>query len=289
LEERQNLKAVLNQLVRLIDRLRQSNPLSRQRLRGIGLTIQGTLNLDGVIICAPFLGWQGVDLRRYLQPHLDLPLFVDNDANAAALAQVYLGNAMPTHSLLYLLINKGMGAGIVINNRVFRGAYGTAGEVGAWLTEPICNAVDGMSNQPRDLGLSVGREALMRHYRERGGTASDIGELVEHLAQAEPLARMLIGEWAQVLGWGIINLVNAFNPERIVIGGSLTALIPYVKDQLDAMLRHYVPGDGADGFFSNPNARFEVSAFGEDAAAIGGAVLAYQSLFQVPDLVLLKG
>jgi predicted NBD/HSP70 family sugar kinase len=50
-----------------------------------------------MVVSAPFIGWQGVDLRSYLQPHLDLPLFVDNDANAAALAEVYLGNAIQNH------------------------------------------------------------------------------------------------------------------------------------------------------------------------------------------------
>ena len=258
-------------------------------MRGIGLTIEGTLNLDGVVICCSFLDWEGVDLRRYLQPSLDLPLFVDNDANAAALAQMYLGNGIQTHSLLYLLINKGIGAGIVINNRVFRGAYGTAGEIGAWLTEQICSAVNDHRNQPKDLGLLVGREKLLSRYRKQGGTASDIVELVEHLAQAQPLAKAIVSEWAQTLGWGLINLVNVLNPERIVIGGALTALIPYVKDQLNTMLRDYIPGDGKNGFFRNPKACFEISTFGEDAAALGGAVLAYQSLFRVPDLVLLQG
>lgn len=78
---------VLPQLMRLIDQVRQANPSCDSRLRGIGLSIQGVLNLDGVVIRAPFFNWSGVDLRRYLQPHLDLPLFVDNDANAAALCQ----------------------------------------------------------------------------------------------------------------------------------------------------------------------------------------------------------
>ncbi len=285
--ERDNPQIVLNQLVKLINCLRQSNPLSQQRLRSIGLTIQGTLSLDGVVISAPFLGWEGVDLRRYLQPYINLPLFVDNDANAAALAEVYLGNAIQTHSLLYLLINKGMGAGIVINNRVFRGAYGTAGEVGAWLVKQISGTVNNTKIQPADFGLSVGIEQLFSNYHSRGGTASDIGELAEHLAKSELLAKTVMDEWTEGLGWGLVNLVNLLNPERIVIGGPLIPLLPYVKNHLDNMLRVYVPGDGKNGFFSNPKASFDISTFGEYTSALGGAVLAYQSLFRVPDLVLL--
>lgn len=122
---------VLRLLVQSIEQLRQAEPARDSCLRGVGLSIQGVLNLDGVVIRAPFLDWSGVDLRHYLQPQLDLPLFVDNDANAAALAEVYLGNVMQSSSLLYILINNGIGSGIVIHNRVFRGAYGTAGEISA--------------------------------------------------------------------------------------------------------------------------------------------------------------
>lgn len=279
---------IFNQLVQLIDRVRQSNPLSQHRLRGVGLTVQGTLNLGSTVICAPFLGWHGVDLRRYLQLRINLPLFVDNDANAAALAEVYLGRAMQISHLLYLLINRGMGAGIVVNNQVFRGAYGTAGEIGSVSIEPYRSTRDD-SSQQRDLGTSVGKETLLRRYRERGGKASDVNDLVAHLVLADPLTQAVVFEWAEILGWAIINLVNILNPEQIVIGGPLSALLPYVKNQLDAMLRDCVPGDGSNGFFSNPNSRLEASTFGEDASAVGGAVLVYQSLFQVPDLVLLQG
>jgi predicted NBD/HSP70 family sugar kinase len=287
LEGNENPETVLNQLVQLIERIRQSNPERNQRLQGVGLTIQGTLNLEGVVICAPFLNWYGIDLRSYLETHIDLPVFVDNDANAAALAEVYLGSAIQSNSLLYLLINKGMGAGIVIHNRVFRGAYGTAGEVGALLIDPF-SPINDDSGQRRDVGTLVGREGLLRRYCERGGEASDIDDLVNCLVQGEPLAQAVVQEWTQVLGWELINLVSTLNPERVVIGGPLTVLLPHVKEQLNAMLRDYVPGNGAGGFFSDPKARFEASTFGEDASAMGGAVLVYQSLFQMPDLVLLR-
>lgn len=278
-----DLAPVLTQLVQLIDRVRQADPLCSSRLRGVGLSIQGILNLDGVIIRAPFLNWSGGDLRSYLQSHLDLPLFVDNDANAAALAEVYLGSAMQSSSLLYILINKDIGSGIIINNQVFRGAFGTAGEISALMSDP-----PGQD----DLELwnhGVGKEALLYRYREQGGKAKDLHELVAHLAQGEAIALSVVQDWAEILGRGLVCVASLLNPERIVLGGPLTGLFPYVKDSLIARLQNKMPRQGELGFFSNPKARFEVSTFGEDASAVGGAVLAYQSLFRVPDLVLLPG
>jgi predicted NBD/HSP70 family sugar kinase len=276
-----NLAPVLNQLVQLIEGIRQQDQQEDKRLRGIGLSIQGILNRDGVLIRAPFLNWSGGDLRGYLESQLDLPLFVDNDANAAALAEVYLGDAMQSSSLLYILINQGIGSGIIINNQVFRGASGTAGEISALMNDPP--GQDDLTQWSH----GVGKEALLDRYRNRGGKANSLSELAEQLAQGEAIALAVVQDWAETLSRGLISAASLLNPERIVLGGPLTVLFPYIKDTVTTRLREGMPRQGEMGFFSNPKARFEASTFGEDASAVGGAVLAYQSLFRVPDLVLL--
>lgn len=275
-----DLAQVLRQLVQMVERIRKADPERDSRLRGIGLSIQGVLNLNGTIVRAPFLNWSGGDLRSYLQPSLNLPLFVDNDANAAALAEVYLSNAMHSSSLLYILINKGIGSGIIINNQVFRGSYGTAGEISALMSDPPGqDDLDKWSD-------GIGKDALLECYQNRVGKASSLDQLIERLAQKETIALSVVQEWAEALSRGLISAASLLNPERIVLGGQLTGLFPYVEDIITARLRDGMPRQGELGFFSNPKAKFEVSIFGEDASAVGGAVLAYQSLFRVPDLVL---
>ncbi|HEY9630596.1 MAG TPA: ROK family transcriptional regulator [Coleofasciculaceae cyanobacterium] len=274
---------VLQQLVEMIAQVRQAQPKDESRLRGVGLSIQGVLNLEGVVIRAPFLDWSGLDLRRYLQPHLDLPLFVDNDANAAALAEVYLGSAMQSSSLFYILINKGVGSGIIINNRVFRGASGTAGEISVLMSDPPGE------DHAAECGHRVGKEDLLDRYRQQGGKANNLSELVKQLDRGEAIAHAVVQDWAEILGRGLVSVVSLLNPEQVVIGGPVTVLFPYVEDSLISRLRDGMPRQGDQGFFSNPKAHLKVSSFGADASAVGGAVLAYQSLFRVPDLVLLPG
>jgi predicted NBD/HSP70 family sugar kinase len=286
--EQRDPETVLSQLVKLIQQVRSANPLSQERLRGIGLTVPGTLNLEGVVIRAPRLDWQNIDLRSHLEAHIDLPLFVDNDANAAALAEVYLGSAIECSSLLYLLLDLGVGGGIVIDNRVYRGAYGTASEVSDLLVDPRGTRSE-HDVQSGTMGVLVGKVGLLERYRDRTNDPTvDLNHLLTQLQDNEAIAQSVVQEWAQFLGWGLTSLVNVLNPERVVLGGQLTVLLPYVKNQLDAMLRDCVRGTGIYGFFSNAKSRFEISEFGEDSAAIGAAVLSYQSLFQVPDLVLLQ-
>ncbi|MGJ3251127.1 MAG: ROK family transcriptional regulator [Elainellaceae cyanobacterium] len=279
-------EAIIHQLVSSIDQLRCANPFRNERLRGIGITVPGTLNREGVIIRAPKLGWQHVDLRSYLESQTDLPIYVENDANAAALVEVYLGKAIPTHSLIYLLLDAGVGGGIVINNRIFRGAHGTAGEICELLIdEHGTSYADGET--PGSLGGLVSREALLNRYAFHSGQQIDFEIFLNRLSQNDDDARMVLQDWAESLGRGLISLVKVFDPERIVLGGQLAVLVPYVRNQLEGMLRDCLPASGTFGFFSEPDTYFDASEFREDAPAIGGAVLVYQSLFQVPDLVLL--
>jgi predicted NBD/HSP70 family sugar kinase len=279
-------EAVIDQLSDCIAHLRRANPLSEERLRGIGITVPGTLNRDGVVIQAPKLGWRQVKLRHYLESLTDLPLYVENDANAAALVEVYLGKAMPTHSLIYLLLDTGVGSGIVMNNRIFRGAHGTAGEVCELLVDRN-NTSYAEEEMPGSLGGLVSRKALLKRYQSHSGQSISFEEFLKRLSQNEAEAQIVIQGWAESLGHGLISLVKVFDPERLVLGGELAILVPYVKSQLEAMLRDCLPANGTSGFFSESETCFDVSEFRDDAPAIGGAVLVYQSLFQVPDLVLL--
>ncbi|MBE9080217.1 ROK family transcriptional regulator [Romeria aff. gracilis LEGE 07310] len=278
---------VISQLVQLIQQLRRANPFSSQRLRGIGLTTPGTINRDGVLIRVPGLNWHGVNLRKYLEAHVTLPLFIDNDANSAALAEVYLGSAVQSDSLLFLLLNEGVGSGIVINHRIMRGANGTAGEVCELMIDDQ-NLIGSEYGQPGSFGALVGKAGLLKQYQQQVGKMAELSDLIEALNNEDKDAYNLVSQWAGRLGQGLANIINIINPERIILGGSLTALLPYIEDQLSQILTSELLGNGEFGFFSTPNSRWNISEFGEDASVIGGAVLVYQSLFQIPDLVLLN-
>lgn len=89
----------------------------------------------------------------------------------------------------------------------------------------------------------------------------------------------MVKQWGTYLSWGVRGFVGVLNSERIVFGGQLARLIPHVQDQLDEMRLHCLPDGSGDGFNSTARFQLEISKFGEDSAAIGGAVLVYQSLF----------
>ena len=199
-------------------------------------------------------------------------MFIDNDANAAALAEVYLGGAIQRDSLLFLLLNEGVGCGIVMNHQIIRGANGTAGEICELIVDGQ-NPTRSEYGQPGSLGALVGKTGLLQHYQQQIGKAAHLSDLVEALNQADPIARSHVALWAQRLGQGLINIINILNPECIVLGGPLTILLPYVKDQLNQRLASELPGNGQLGFFSTPNSGWKnLRVWGECIGHWGGCV-----------------
>lgn len=282
---------IAQQVIELVQQVWQTNPENQSRTRGIGITVPGSLNREGLVLCAPRLKWKQVDLRTYLNLPLDLPLFVENDANAGALVEMYLSGATPGYSLLYLLLDVGVGAGMVLNHRLFRGAGGTACEVAKLMLDPhpasILASTGLASTGSGTFEALCNKRGLLSAYHDQTGELIDFNTLLARLEQFDAIAQAVVKEWGKYLSWAVRGLAGVLNPEQIVFGGQLAVLVPYVRAQLEEMLHSCLPDGSGYGFQNTARFRLKLSKFGTDAGAIGGAVLVYQSLFQMPDLLLL--
>lgn len=211
----------------------------------IGIAAPGPLDAaSGVILHADTLpGWQNVALAAHVSKAFgDVPAFMQNDANLAALAESQVGSDGKHDPLIYLTLSTGIGGGAVIGGRLFTGAEGLAIEPGHMrFTLP-----DGCIYKLEDLasGTALGKRAIER--LESSMEASVLREInvvdgaaVGRAAAAnDPLALDVVGEAGYWLGLGLANLVHLFNPAAIVLGGSVTALgdllLEPVKDALRA-------------------------------------------------------
>ena len=206
-------KQVIANIKKVIYTLIQSKKV---KLKAIGIGAPGPIHYEkGIVIEAPNLpGWKKVHLRDILEKEFKVPIFVDNDANCAALAEAWFGAGKFAKHFIYMTVSTGIGGGIIINKSLYRGAIGAAGEFGHMIIN---------SNGPKcACGNNGCLEALASGtaMKKKTGTAAIGIELAAR--QGDKAAIATIEETAEYLAIGIANLVNIFNPEMVVIGGGLS-------------------------------------------------------------------
>src|SRR5205085_9280717 len=163
-------------------------------------------------------GWVGVSAAEEMRRRLTLPITVDNDANLAALAEAAFGAGREASDLVYLMISSGIGAGLVLNGRLYRGADGLAGELGHVLVRPggvVCRC-----GNRGCLETVVGTDALAATLMAEHGPLD--GRQIARLAlRGDTACRSAIAEAGCALGTAAATLVNVLNPELLIVGGDL--------------------------------------------------------------------
>ncbi len=197
----------------------------------ISVSVGGPLRIqDGVLIDPPHLpGWHGVALKAQLEARYpDLPVFVEHDGNAGALAEYYFGvgkGRTDLRHLIFLTFGTGLGAGIIVNGQILHGASDTAGEVGHWRLAP--DGPVGFGKAGSWEGFASGRglvEVASQLFPLRWTPDTPIREVVDAMLNDDPEALAVAnvaGEW---MGRGMALLVDAFNPQVIVLGSLAVVL-----------------------------------------------------------------
>lgn len=197
-------------------------------------------------------GWDDVAIPETIQRDLGIPAVVDNDANAGALGELTFGAGRGCRHLIYYNIGTGIGAGIIIDGEIYRGANGNAGELGhvpVLPDGPLCDCGNRGCLEALCSGTAIGRrgEEAVRTWPGRGGGIRQAAggpvtaRAVFDAARAgDPLALDLVNETCRYLGMGVAAAMNALAPEAIVIGGSVAkagrVLFEPLREQADRFL-----------------------------------------------------
>lgn len=261
-------------------------------LLGIGVGIPGLIDTDsGVVIFAPNLVWRNVPAREAFAMAFDVPIFVDNDANASAMGEHYFGAAQRVNDFVYLAAGVGLGGGIVLNGQLYRGISGYAGEIGHMTIIPdgeLCNC----GNRGCWETLVSQTAVIWRvHQAIESGKRSLVSQLVNDdlrrisiplIAQAanagDEVARQALEETGEYLGIGIANLINAFDPELVVFGGVLSFASDFLLPVIEATIRRRAT--------VRPRVlpQVKVSAHGFDACVMGCVALVLHDILREPSL-----
>lgn len=244
---------------------------------GSGVAIAGIVRReDGLLLMGPTSGWVHEPLGQALRDVLpvDAPLHVGNDADLAALAEHTRGCATDSDNIIYVQGDVGVGGGIIAGGRPLSGYGGYGGEIGHMIVNPngklcICGARGCWMTE-------VGEDALLT-LADRAGTGREgILAVVDAADRGDALAKAAVRQVGDWLGFGVASLVNIFNPETVIFGGSLRDVFLAAAAQVRSRVNRFaLPA-------CREHVRLRTPDLGDDAPLIGAAELAFQPLLSDP-------
>jgi len=238
-----------------------------QAILGVGVAAPGLVE-HGEIVHGQSVGWDAVPVGSMLRGLVNLPVLVDNGAKTLGQAEKWFGAARGTDNAIIVLLGLGVGTCIVSNGEVYRGATSSAGEWGH--TTIMVGGRTCRCGAQGCLEAYVGAAAIEARYAELGGaSAGSLEDTVAAIvASADPAAAQVLDEVVSYLGAGIANLVNLFNPERVVVGGWLgRALAGPLLPRISAAAK------GQALRLPSSSVQIVPAELGQDAVALGGATL----------------
>jgi glucokinase len=277
--------ALLERVDRILREILAAIPHDLGSPLGIGLAVPApiTASTETVFTLPTYYEWGRLQLGEYIAAEFDLPVLVDNAANAAAQGEYLFGAGQGCSSMFYLLMHRGVGGAIVINGGVFRGAHGGAGEAGHMRLEldgPRC----GCGNYgclEAFVGRVAIRERAIRLFKFfgqteiRGKALEEIKaqDVIDAALEGDERAQEILRDTGRYLGIGILNIMHLFNPELVIVGGSTARAGDLLIAPATEIVRQQVLPS------VTREARVMSGELGEDAVAIGAAALALHELF----------
>lgn len=199
------------------------------KCQGLGITVPGQMDQNGFIKIAPILGWRNLDLTALTRSLLpaEIPVYAENDGNAFGIGITYSQPQAASGVTFFMVIETGVGGGIVIDGKLFRGGNGLAGEVGHLKTR---------NPTYRNLEQAFGRDRILSSYRQFNPEA-DLETFLGDVRDRVPQAVQLAEEWATLFAFAVVQISRLIDPNRIVVGGSVAELYPLVAARVDAHIR----------------------------------------------------
>jgi glucokinase len=276
----QGRDAVIERLIAAAHRVMDKGNVETDDIHSIGIGAPGPLDIPrGMLTDPPNLPtWHNVPLRQIIEDRMGIPTYLENDANAAAIGEYLYGAGKDTRNMIYVTVSTGIGGGLILNDRIFHGVSGGAGEVGHTTilpNGPLCGCGNRGCLEALSSGTAIAREgqdlvnrgvptriaALVKDAPYRV-TAKDVAEA---MYQGDAYASEIVIQAMNYLGIGMANLVNLFNPEMIVIGGGLSNLGDRLLDPVRRGIDlHAFPAAARE-------VQVTIAQLGEDVGIVGAA------------------
>lgn len=275
-------QAVIDNIVAIVRKLVQDAGYEWDQVAGIGAGIPGFMNIrEGVVLLSPNLRWNDVPVKRLLEERLGKPVRINNDANVAALGEVWSGAGAGRKNVVCFTLGTGVGGGIIINGKIYEGAAGMAGELGHIQIVPDLEAVQcgcGQTGCLETVSSATGIVRMANDAVERGDrtslalletiTAKDVFDAAK---SGDEAALRIVQRAAYYLGRAMAALAVILNPERFIIGGGVSKAGDILFNVVRENFEKYTPAASRQGVDIVP------AQLGNDAGVVGAAGLGLYS------------
>lgn len=241
------LTSNINEFIEDIKSFLKEADIDQERILGLGIAVPSIVDSSkAIVIDAPLLGWENVNLKNHLVEHFDFPIFVHNDVNSAALGESWLGSGKDTRDIFFLSIGSGVGSAIISDSQLILGHSYSAGEI----------------------GYLISMEDIKKGYKNEMGAFGIFERNINKLLDTPD--KEALGELTTYISIALANVVSLLNPEKIVIGGFKSpGLLPILKD-IQEQVSRFTP-------FQNG---IEMGSLNENAAALGAINSVFNHIFQ---------
>ena len=273
---------VLRDMAMLCREIMQEHNLTEEDVHSIGIGSPGIASpIEGIIHYASNLNFNEVNVRNEIQKYINLPVYVENDANCAALAEAICGAAKGEKDVVVMTLGTGVGGGIIINGKVYSGAFCGGGEIGHHVIEMngrSCGcgrkgcleqyaSATALINDAK-VAAQTNTESMLNELVKDGDLENMTAKIVFDAAQqGDEIAQAVLDQYFRYIAHGVANIVYMLQPSTVVLGGGMSAQ----KENLTGPVTHYVEQEMCPGLeLRNP---VKAAILGNDAGIIGAALV----------------
>lgn len=260
---------VFGELRPFIQQLMDEAPASPFGIVGIGVGVPGLVDRQGSVLFAPNMDWRDVPLREALSRTFNLPVMIDNEANAGALGEQKFGSGRGVSNIVYISVGIGIGTGLILRRSLYKGASGFSGELGHMTIEAggkLCRCGN------RGCWELYASELALREA-ESGKGRADLDSALAAAEAGDAETRALFARIGEYIGIGIANIVNVFNPNAVVIGNRMSRARPWLEEAVRRTVEERALG------FHLHNVNLLYAELGDRSAVMGAAEMAISAFF----------
>ncbi|MGI8384882.1 ROK family protein [Robertmurraya sp. P23] len=254
----------------MIQSLIAEMPSSRYGIVGIGVGVPGIVNKEGSVLLAPNLGWKNTQIKKDLEDLFQVPVIIENEANAGAFGEQQFGIGQDYQNIIYISAGIGIGVGIILNKELYQGKNGFSGEMGHMIID--------INGKPCNCGSRGCWEAYASEQallEKAGENRNSLENLIQLANSEDKNAQNLFTEIGAYLGYGINNIINTFNPDQVIIGNRLSMAKEWIEQPILSTIENHSLAYHQNEF------QLDFSKLGKYSIAIGMSAFVVENFIKV--------